>query len=47
MTAANNSRTELEFQITDTELYATVVTLSTENDKKIDKKMTTTIKMRI
>ena len=35
MTAANNSRTELGFQIADTKLYATVVTLSTENDKKI------------
>ena len=35
MTAASNSRTELGFQIADTKLYATVVTLSTENDKKI------------
>ena len=35
MTAANNLWTELGFQITDTKLCATVVTLSTENDKKI------------
>ena len=35
MTAANNSPTELEFQITDTKLYVPVVTLPKENDKKL------------
>ena len=35
MAAANNPPTGLEFQITDTKLYVRVVTLSTENDKKI------------
>ena len=34
MTVANNSPTELEFQITDAKLYAPVGTLSKENDKK-------------
>ena len=35
MTAANNPPTGLEFQITDTNLYVPVVTLSKENDKKL------------
>ena len=35
MIAANNSPTELEFQITDTKLYVPVVTLPKENDKKL------------
>ena len=35
MTAANNSLTGLEFQITSTKLYVPVVTLSRENDKKL------------
>ena len=35
MTPANNPPTELEFQITDTRLYVPIVTLSTENNKKL------------
>ena len=35
MTAANNPPTGLEFQIKDTKLCVPVVTLSTENDKKL------------
>ena len=35
MTVANNPPTGLEFQITDTKLYVPVVTLSTENGKKL------------
>ena len=35
MTAANNPLTRLEFQITHTKLYVPVVTLSTENHKKL------------
>ena len=35
MAPANNPRTELKFQITDTKLYLPVVTLSTENGKKL------------
>ena len=35
MTPANNPHTELKFQITDTKLYLPVVTLSTENGKKL------------
>ena len=34
-TAANNPPTRLEFQTKDTKLYVPVVTLSTENDKKL------------
>ena len=33
MTAANNSSIGLEFQITDTKLYVSIVTLLKENDK--------------
>ena len=39
MTATNNPPTGLEFQITDTKLYAPVVTLSTENDKKLSEQL--------
>ena len=39
MTAANNTPTGLEFQITDTKLYLPVVTLATENDKKLLKQL--------
>ena len=35
MTAADNPPTGLEIQITDTNLYVPVVTLSKENDKKL------------
>ena len=35
MTVSNNPPTGLEFQITDTKLYVPVVTLSTENGKKL------------
>ena len=35
MTATNNQPTGLEFQITDTKLYVPIVSLSTENDKKV------------
>ena len=35
MTEPDNPPNELEFQITDTKLYVSVVTLSKENDKKL------------
>ena len=35
MTPTNNPSTESAFQITDAKLYVPVVTLSTENDKKL------------
>ena len=39
VTETNNPPTELELQITDTRLYVPVVTLSTENDKKLLEKL--------
>ena len=39
MTVANNPPSGLEFQITDTKLNVTVVTLSKENDKKLLEKL--------
>ena len=39
MTVANNPPTELEFQIKDTKLYVSVVTLSKESDIKLLEKL--------
>ena len=47
MTAANNSPTGLEFQITDRKLYVPVVTLSKENDKKLLEQLTSRFKKTV
>ena len=39
MTAANNPSIGLEFQIPDTKLYVSIVTLLKENDKKLLKQL--------
>ena len=47
VTEANNSPTELEFQITDRKLYVPVVTLSKENDKKLLEQLTSGFKRTV
>ena len=45
--AAIDNPTKATFQITDTKLYVPVVTLSTENDKKLLEQLTTGFKRTI
>ena len=47
MTEANNSPTELEFQIADRKLYVPVVTLSKEKDKKLLEQLTSGFKRTV
>ena len=47
ITAANNPPTGLEFKITDTKLYVSVVTLSKENDIKLLEQLKTGFKRTI
>ena len=47
MTVANNPPSGLEFQITDTKLYVSVVTLSKENDIKLSEKLRSGFKRTI
>ena len=47
MTVANNPPTGLEFQITDTKLYVTVVISSNENNIKLSEKLKSGFKKTI
>ena len=47
MTVANNPPTGLKFQLTDTQLYVSVVTLSKENDIKLSEKLKSGFKRTI
>ena len=47
MTAANNLLTGLEFQITDTKLYAPVLTFPKQNDKKLLEQLNSRFKRNV